>query len=291
MSLRIEDDELRRKRQDDLGMNVGQVVMPQPNGNVPGGEGAFSFSDKYGTDSVFGVDPDQVQAPTFQTSGSQAGSSAGTSLLPQDNNGGGTFNLADAVQMDNLPVAITATPTQAPDLSSGLTATSNPERDGAQGGATDGGNTGGHPNFGAGDIMDLTGGGLGGLTSADPRFSLSPELPGFGSPAPTGDGAVNPSPTDVGAPSAGDTGAPDGADVPPEGGNPDNVDDPANNGGIKEPDDSANDDSNGATGQDGTGKTPEQLAQEEAERQAQIQQQKLLEQQRQEQLLKQQQGG
>ncbi len=85
-------------------MNVGQVNMPQPNG-LPGGGGEMSFSDKYGTESVFGVSPDQVQTPTFQTSGSQAGSSAGSSLIPPDNSSGGTFSLSDAVQMDNLPVA------------------------------------------------------------------------------------------------------------------------------------------------------------------------------------------
>lgn len=113
MSLRIEDDELRRKRQDDYGMNVGQVQMPQPNG-FPNGGGEMSFADKYGTDNIFGVSPDQVQTPTFQTSGSQAGSSAGSSLLPPDNNSGGTFSLSDAVQMDNLPVAATATPVQTP---------------------------------------------------------------------------------------------------------------------------------------------------------------------------------
>ena len=291
MSLRIEDDELRRKRQDDYGMNVGQVQMPQPNG-FPNGGGEMSFADKYGTDNIFGVSPDQVQTPTFQTSGSQAGSSAGSSLLPPDNNSGGTFSLSDAVQMDNLPVAATATPVQTPELASGLTATGDTERDGAQGGATDNGsNKGGHPSFGAGDVMNITDGGL---TSSNPRFSLSPELPGFGSPTSTGDATLNPTPTDTSASGISGTGGANGADgtdgagAPDGTGNPDNVDDPANNGGIENPDDN-----NGAgeTGQDGTGKTPEQLAQEEAEKQAQIQQQKLLEQQRQEEQLKQQQGG
>ena len=162
MDLKIDTDDYLKKlqQQQDAGVPTVQV-NPQGGNGQDGTQGANgqSFEEQYGSNNIFGAEQNAASgsaAPTYQN----VGAAAGSTNAPVNTNDSGpqTFSLADAVQMDNLPVAATSVPTQAPELSSGITAGGNSEGNNPQGGATDNGAGENGPKFGAGDVMNLTGG-------------------------------------------------------------------------------------------------------------------------------------
>lgn len=97
--------DLERKQQ----IGIPQVQVNPSQGQEGQGIDSNSWSAKYGpTATIHDVAAGRVSArnagsQTVQTMGAQAGSSANP-VTPNDNSGNQTFNLADAVQMDNLPV-------------------------------------------------------------------------------------------------------------------------------------------------------------------------------------------
>ena len=219
----LDDEMLRRKRLEEGGVDRYGNGIEVPGANDVGS--ADAFNAKYNTTSIFGVDPNSVAATgreRFNIASANAGTVGGTQIVNDNaymnvNNSiwtqGADFNNpniapngASAVSGVNV---VSPTAVQQP----GSVDRQNPE--GGINGEQDNGSN--KPRFGASDIFDMTGGGLG----VSPNFSSAGKP--VATPEPTGEATLTT--TNPEEPKEGET-------VTPEESKP--TDEPSD---IKEPED------------------------------------------------------
>ena len=140
----IKKEDLLKKLREQQKIGMPQVQVNPNQGQDQGGQGIDpnSWSSKYGNSTVFDIKQQDVVAPRGQIAGAQAGSYTNP-VNPNDNSVNQTFNLADAVQMDNLPVggtnAIGGVQTVSPSAINQPTGTERGETDNAASGQSKGG--------------------------------------------------------------------------------------------------------------------------------------------------------